>query len=459
VLEDVTDRHEAQARLERQRDHDGLTGLLNRSGLMAAIDDALGRPGDADPAVVVIDLDLFAAVNDALGHDAGDRLLLEIAQRLARTAGIEGSVARLAGDQFGVLLTPRDADRRVELVDSLADAVRVEVELRAGEPTYPTASVGVAVARPGWSPKDLTRAAELAMREAKAAGRNRIHWSASDGAELPPATHQLVGELHRALEAGEFVVEFQPIVELPSGRTVGSEALVRWHHPDRGLLPPAAFLPVAEAAGLVGAVGRTVLEEACRRTATWNREIGPMDVSVNAAVAQLSDPCFVDLVQQAITASGLAPERLWIEITESAFISDVGTVSASLRSLRDLGVHLSVDDFGTGYSSLTYLRRFPVESIKVDREFVAGLGADPKDEAIVASVLDLGARLGLRVVAEGVELDRQVQWLRSARCRLAQGYRLGRPMPARALEERLLAESAQPAAGEPAKLSGSPGTG
>jgi EAL domain-containing protein (putative c-di-GMP-specific phosphodiesterase class I) len=307
----------------------------------------------------------------------------------------------------------------------------------------------------------LTAEADAALYRAKDRGRNRVEWYEHGEGTDPRSAHRLVTDLHRAVERRELIPHFQPVVDLATGRTVAVEALVRWQHPEHGLLEPSDFLPIAEGSGIMAELGRHILEESCRTVARWNAELSldaPLSVSVNLAAQQLVAPGFDADVRAVVEDTGIDPWLLWLEITESALMTDVRATERTLSALRDLGLHLSVDDFGTGYSSLTYLKRFPVESLKIDRSFVAGLGADAEDTTIVELLVELAHRLGISVVAEGIETAEQARLLSAMGCDYGQGYRFGRPMPAASVAQQLRRER-QPAAALPSKATGSPGFG
>jgi diguanylate cyclase (GGDEF)-like protein/PAS domain S-box-containing protein len=478
VVEDVTDRRTAQERLEYLARHDPLTGLASRSVLADRIEEVVDVATPELPAAVLIaDLDQFKLVNDSMGHAAGDRLLVECARRIASVVGERGLVTRFGGDEYAVVLDPAPVEEHTATALCVRDAVRGRVPLPEGD-TFPTVSIGVVLTRNGVGREQLVAEADAALYRAKERGRNRVEWYGSTEIARARSDHRLLGELNRALERRELRVFHQPVVDVTTGRTVGTEALVRWQHPDLGLLAPGAFLPLAETSGLMSAIGRHVLAEACATAAAWPILPGhpaPLSVSVNLAVQQLLEPDFVDEVGTILAETGLDPRRLWLEITESALMSDVRTSGRTLAGLRNLGVHLSVDDFGTGYSSLTYLKRFPVEALKIDRSFVDGLGVDHDDTTIVSALVGLGRRLGLKVVAEGVETPLQLQLLEDLRCDFAQGYLFGRPVPAEVFAGGFAAlaypsttpasavppvvAAGQPAAAEPSNATGSPGWG
>lgn len=438
-VEDITDQIRATERLHHAAHHDELTGLPNRTLLTHMLRERLREAEAAgalgEVAVLFVDLDHFKVVNDSLGHHVGDELIASVAQRLTEAlAGVAGEhpepvLGRFGGDEFIIVVNgpARAVAERVRL------AVQREFMVR-GHELYTTVSIGVARNDSvGATPDDLLRDADAAMYRAKARGRNCVEVFAAGTHADGVLALRTAGELRHALERGEIVPYFQPIVELDSGRTVGYEALVRWLHPDRGLLVPDEFLPVAEESGLALSIGAIVLRDALAQLARWRAEspaFADCSMSVNISTRQLLDPEFVDVVSEALSETGLDADSLWLEITETALLSDVQTATAALRDLRGLGLHLAVDDFGTGYSSLTYLRRFPVESIKIDKSFVMGLGLEADDSTIVAAVVQLGHALGLQVVAEGIESPLQLGHLRELGCDRGQGYLFGRPRPA-----------------------------
>ena len=443
ILQDVTEHRAARDRLEHLATHDALTGLGNRPLLETHMENALARARlDTPVAALFVDLDQFKMVNDSLGHAAGDRLLLVSAARLQDAVGDAGLVTRFGGDEFCVVLEPGPPEAHAERANVLLEVLREAVDLGGPELTYPSASVGLAIGRLGVSVEELLSEADAAMYRAKQRGRDRVEcFTPADRLEARD-THRLVGEMHRGFAKGEFVVFHQPVVGVSGGRIVGTEALVRWNHPERGLQLPGTFLPLAESTGMIIELGEFVLHEACRNTAEWNRDAsvtgsGATTVAVNVDVQQLSRPDFVETVRTVLLETGMDADSLWLEITETALMADVRRVERSLIVLRGMGVHLSVDDFGTGYSSLTYLKRFPVEALKIDRSFIAGLGVHTDDTEIVSALVSLGQRLGLDVVAEGVEDQHQLDTLRVLGCPLVQGYLLGRPVPAAELRNAL----------------------
>jgi diguanylate cyclase (GGDEF)-like protein len=431
-------RRQADERLVHRAYHDPLTGLPNRARLLDRLEQALARAGRrGEPvALLFLDLDRFKLVNDRLGHAAGDRLLIAVADRLQRCVRPGDTVARLGGDEFTILLDGlADATESERLAAEIATALEAPFALD-GQEVAITASIGVAVAEPGRiiAPADLLRDADVAMYRAKARGKARYELfepAMGDGAREWAV---LAADLRRALEQGALELAYQPVVELASGRIAAVEVLARWEDPTRGPIPPDDFVPLAEEVGLIAPLGQWVLGEACRQARAWQDALPePPVVAVNLSPRQFQQPGLVEDVAEALRTTGLAPHLLALEITEGAMIADADEAVATLRQLKGLGVRLVIDDFGTGYSSLTYLQRLPVDQLKVDRQFVAGLGHDAGDAAIVTAVVGLARTLGLGVVAEGVETAEQAVRLRELGCSLGQGFYFGRPQSAEAL--------------------------
>ncbi len=429
-IEDVTDQRMAAERLTHAATHDGLTELPNRVALVERLDELLARADVGQVSVLFIDLDNFKVVNDSLGHGVGDELLRQIAGRLRHVMRDTDRVARFGGDEFVVFVEGVDP---AIVAERLRRAVQKPVIIDTHELVV-TASIGFAVNATGdLTADDLLRDADAAMYRAKAAGRDRVEAFTEETRAASVASLQTSSELRRGLERGEVVPYFQPIVDLDGGQVVGFEVLARWLHPERGLLVPAQFLPIAEESGLIVDLGARILRDSLAQLAHW-RAVGlrfaSCSLSVNVATQQLIDGRFLDVVHDALGETGIDADSLWLEITETALMADTNAAGDALRNLRGLGLHLSVDDFGTGYSSLTYLKRFPVEAIKVDRSFVSGLGLEADDTSIVEAVVRLGHSLGLTVVAEGVETPLQLNRLRELGCDKGQGYLFGRPRPA-----------------------------
>jgi diguanylate cyclase (GGDEF)-like protein len=426
----VTRMRELQSRLEHQAFRDSLTGLANRGLFLRRLDESLRRDA-GETTVLFLDLDDFKAINDEHGHAAGDAVLVAVAERIRAAVRPDDLAARLGGDEFAVLLEDVDdthgEDVAQRLLDLLAEPVLDGVWVHG--------SVGIAYARSGSVGADeLLRQADVAMYRAKDAGKGQVRvWSP----EMHPeqmARAPRREEIAAALAAGELVAHFQPIVSLGTGEIVGAEALARWQHPRHGLLGPATFVPAAEATGQVVSIDRVVLEHACREAAGWDGRDGrpPAGAAVHANLSGLWLRSFevVAAVSQAVSAAGLAPSRLVLEITESVAVSDLPIAQRTLSALRDLGVRVALDDFGTGHSSLQSLRDLPVDIIKVAKPFTDGAARGPHDRALMRMLVDLGQLFKIRVVAEGIEREDQLRALRELGCEMGQGYLLGRPMQA-----------------------------
>ena len=428
-VEDISERRRVEQLLRFQANHDELTGLANRRRLHTFCDAQLDGPEST--AILLLDLDRFKLVNDSLGHDRGDELLVVVADRLRLAIRPGDTVARLGGDEFAIALAgPIDGFEASRLAERLLLLLGEPVQL-GSQTIFPSASIGIAVADEDSTVSELMRRADTAMYRAKAGGRGRYETFDEDLRGEVQMRMETEAGLRQALRNHELVVHFQPEVSLHTGKILGAEALVRWQHPELGLLYPGAFIEVAEETGLVVDLGTHVLFEACRSAATWPRD--DLVVRVNFAAAQLQRPETVGLVALALEQSGLDAGRLCVEITESAMMGDVDQAEKILGELKDLGVHVAVDDFGTGFSSLAYLKRFPVDALKIDRAFVTGLGVRDEDTAFVRSIISLAEALGLSVVAEGVETAAQADSLLRLGCHRAQGFHFARPGPEAAL--------------------------
>ena len=438
-------RARAETELQRLALHDALTGLLNRTGLKARLDAApTGGTVDGKLGAVFIDLDHFKAVNDSLGHPAGDELLISVAKRLAPAAPETAILARLSGDEFIVMDTFVDPGDATRLAARLLDVLRGPM-LIEGLEIVTSASIGVAVSDDAAeSMEDLIRRADIAMYRAKALGRNRWELHQPDDADPTVDRLRALGELRHGIKDGALRVHYQPRVDLRTGQTIGVEALVRWQHPTRGLLPPSEFIGMAEESGLVRPLGAWVLEATLNQAERWRRgnlNGARLEFAVNLSARQLNDPDLVPMIEDALRIRNFDPARLLLEITETALMDDPGAALECLTALKNLGVSLAVDDFGTGYSSLTYLKKFPVDELKIDRSFIMGLGHDTGDAAIVASCIDLAHAVGIRAVAEGVETPGQLRTVTAMGCDLAQGFHISPPLPALQIEGWLYANS------------------
>jgi diguanylate cyclase (GGDEF)-like protein/PAS domain S-box-containing protein len=438
VIQDVTERKAQEARIEHLAYHDSLTGLPNRAMLMDRLAQALSQAQrlDQQVAVLFIDLDRFKLVNDSLGHPVGDQLLQEIARRLRSTLRDNDTVARVGGDEFQVVVCnvagSVDAARIAEkLMRALGEPFVLE-----GQELHVTASLGVSLfPRDGASGELLLKYADTALYEAKAEGRNAYRFFSPEMNAQAHGRLRLENDLRRAVERQELELHYQPQLDLATGEVCAVEALVRWRHPVRGLVLPNAFIPMAEETGLVLGIGEWVLNEACRQVAQWQREgladnLSPLRVAVNISARQLQRPGLDGAVRRALALSGLPAGCLELEITESSVMLDPLHAQSVLQSLRELGVQLSIDDFGTGYSSLAYLKRLPLDRLKIDRSFIGGIPADSDDAAIVETIIVMTHKLGLRVIAEGVEtLEQRLQLVRQG-CDEMQGFLLAHPVPA-----------------------------
>jgi diguanylate cyclase (GGDEF)-like protein/PAS domain S-box-containing protein len=446
---DVTERVRLEEELTRQAFHDGLTGLANRALFRDRLDQALARSERSREviAVLVVDLDGFKQVNDSLGHDAGDQLLQEVSRRFAEATRPSDTVARLGGDEFALLLEGANEARAVALANRLLECLAEPVTIADRELVL-LASIGIVVHKggPGKS-EDMVRHADVAMYAAKEAGRGRYELFHLDMARELGELLGLEHELRLGLERGEFSVHYQQEIDLESRAIVGVEALLRWTSPTRGVVGPADFIPVAEATGLIGALGEFVLREACRQTAQWCRDLVLPErfvTWVNLSGKQLSAGGVSQLVRAALESEALPAELLGLEVTETAIV--VGGVAgerarAELEEVHDLGVRIAIDDFGTGFSSLGHLRSFPVDVLKVDRSFVQGIEHDAKDAAITANLTSLAHALGLVAVAEGVESEGQMASVRELGCDVAQGFLFAHPVPADEMSKMLVEHS------------------
>jgi diguanylate cyclase (GGDEF)-like protein/PAS domain S-box-containing protein len=462
---DVTDRKALEEQLTHQAFHDDLTGLANRALFTDRVDHALTRR-DRSPssmALLLLDLDDFKDVNDSLGHAAGDELLQVVAERLSGCLRASDTAARLGGDEFAVLLEDLDDTTKAgDLAERVLVALRHPVTLQDRQ-VVPSASVGIALVDPDrrQDAEELLRNADVAMYTAKRQGKGRAEFFMPGMYAGLVQRLELTADLRRAVEDGELTVHYQPIVELDGARVVGVEALARWRHPLRGMVSPDEFIPLAEETGLIGSIGRQILQQACAQAARWRRHPAGLSltVNVNLAVRQLLDAGIVDQVAGVLAATGLPPAALTLEITESALAEDKEDAVERLWALKRLGVRLAVDDFGTGYSSLSRLRRFPIDSLKIPKPFVDGLLRGSEDSALARTIIDLSARLQMPVVAEGIEQRDQWTELRRLGCQLGQGFYFARPLDAEALTALLrrgrLAEPGDPI-GRPGRGRGRP---
>ncbi|TXH91310.1 MAG: EAL domain-containing protein [Rhodoferax sp.] len=444
VINDISERVQYQQALEYQANHDSLTGLANRNLLNDRIEQAIAwaRRNNNVIGVMLLDLDHFKRINDASGHTAGDALLKEVAARLRNCVRDTDTVARLGGDEFVIILTdlpqPDDVGHIASKVQS---ALSRPMEI-VGRDVEVTASIGVALyPRDGDHGEVLLRYADIAMYRVKEHGRNSVRCFVPEMGSSAISRLDMEAAMRRGLERGEFLLHYQPKIELVSQRIVGAEALVRWQHPQIGLIHPIEFIRLAEETGLIVPLGEWVLEEACRQQARWREQgLGALKLAVNMSARQFRLDDLSERVAAIVQRTGVDPQQLMLELTESMVMQDVDTTRMSLVALKSLGLSLSLDDFGTGYSSLSYLRRFPIDELKIDRSFISDIHTNEDDAAIASAIVAMAHSLGLAVVAEGVECQEQAGLLASMGCSQVQGYLYARPMPAHAFLERVRAQ-------------------
>jgi diguanylate cyclase (GGDEF)-like protein/PAS domain S-box-containing protein len=443
-IRDIGERKILEEQLRHQAFFDVLTGLANRARFIDHLEHGLLRARRAETvvAVVFLDLDEFKTVNDSLGHAAGDALLVAVAARLRESVRPGDTVARFGGDEFAVLVEDASGtNEAISVAERIVEALRPPFEVE-GHQWFVRASLGVSLSTSGQiDADDLMRNADVAMYVAKARGKGRFELYEESMRDALLERVALLSDLQEAIaRASEFVVHYQPVLRLETGEIVGVEALVRWQHPQRGLVLPDQFISLAEESGAILPLGRWVLEQACRQVRTWQVEYSltpRLTVAVNVSVRQLQHPAFLQEVREALGGSGLDPGDLVLEITESVMMQDVETMIARLRELKSLGIRLAIDDFGTGYSSLSYLQRFPLDILKIDQSFVSTVsqGADGSD--LPRAIVQIARTLGLETVAEGIEQIEQLAVLRSLGCDLGQGYYFARPLSPRQMDAYL----------------------
>jgi diguanylate cyclase (GGDEF)-like protein/PAS domain S-box-containing protein len=439
-LQDITVRKAMETDIVHQAMHDSLTGLPNRVLLADRLIQGLAgtRRRGSQLGVIFLDVDQFKIVNDSMGHTRGDMLLKLAAERISGAIRPGDTVARFGGDEFVVVCDDVTTDEIERVAQHVLESLARPWKMGAHE-MHVTASLGIALADEQATPESLLRDSDTAMYRAKERGRGRIELFDDRFRSHAQGQLAISSALHRALEHDEFTVEYQPVIDLLTGRMVSVEALLRWNQESLGSVSPAEFIPIAEETGLIVPIGTWVLEQACNQAVEWQRvqavhgEPARLSVAVNVSVRQMLAPDVGGMVARVLQASGLAPGDLCLELTESVFMEDADYFGRMLSGLKDLGVNLAIDDFGTGYSSLSYLRRFPVDIVKVDRAFVNGLGTDSHDSALVAAIVAMASAMGLSVIAEGVETELQLSGLRKLGVSRAQGFHLARPMPAEAV--------------------------
>lgn len=445
ISRDITERKRVEETIIHQAYHDALTNLANRRLFMDRLAQALTRAPwhNRLVAVLFLDLDHFKGINDALGHSVGDRLLQAVAERLTACVRVGDTVARIGGDEFAIALADiaRTSDvpkLAQKIIDTLSKPYALE-----GREFFTTASIGISICPDdAQDPESLLKNADIAMYRAKKHGRNNYqHYSPDMNVQ---AFERLAIEtsLRHALERDEFFLEFQPQIDIETSRIIGYEALVRWRHPDLGMMSPGKFIPFAEESGLIAPIGEWVLRTACAQNKAWQAVgLPPIRVAVNVSPRQLRHDDLLQVVERALTETGLDPTYLELELTES-IMQDSDEAIQLLSQLQSMGVQIAIDDFGTGYSSLNHLKRYPINKLKIDQSFVRDIDHDPHDRAIVRAIIALAQSLSMRAVAEGVETQAQMAYLRSLKCDEAQGYLLGRPMSAQAATKLLADQNA-----------------
>ena len=441
VSSNISVRKAAEERLEQLAQFDSVTGLANRNLLRERLEHAIAqsRRRRRGAGVLFVDLDGFKLVNDSHGHHVGDELLRHVGRRLQDCVRRDDTVSRLGGDEFAVVIADLARPDDAALVaQKFLEAFTAPFDL-GGRETFITASIGVATfPNDGESAEALLKCADIAMHRAKESSRNTFCFYTAELNARAASKLQLNSDLRRALERGEFLLHYQPKVWLASGAMIGMEALLRWQHPQRGMVAPLEFIPALEDSGQIVAVGDWVIEEACRQLAAWSRAgLQPMPVAVNLSARQFRRRDLDRVIQELLAEHGVSPAMLELEITESSLMDDPKDAIRQLQALREAGLRISVDDFGTGYSSLAYLTRLPVSTLKIDRAFVNAAITEPDSAAIVRMVIDMARRLRFDVVAEGIESERHVDFLREHGCEQGQGYHYGRPISAEAMAPRL----------------------
>lgn len=446
LKKEIIERKRAQQELLRLAKHDDLTGLPNRKLFMERLSEALGRTKEQPDylfAVLFLDCDRFKVINDSLGHMVGDEVLIEVARRLESCVRLVDTLARLGGDEFAIILEEiKDISDTTDMAEQIQQELSSPVLVDRRE-IFINASVGIVLGNLGYDrPEHLLRDADTAMYRAKALGKARYHVFDADLHAHVLARLQLETDLRRAIEREDFVLYYQPIVSLITGEIIGFEALVRWHHPDLGLVSPLKFIPAAEETGLIVPIGTWVLQEACRQLRLWLRSgflQFPLKMSVNLSVKQFSQPNLISQIDDILSLTELDGSSLNLEITESAIMDNAKSATSLLKEIRSRRIQLSIDDFGTGYSSLSYLHRFPINTLKIDRSFVKRIGVNGENIGIVQAIVTLADNLGMDVVAEGVETAHQLAQLRALGCESGQGYFFSKPLDSESASEIIAA--------------------
>ena len=447
TVQDITDRKALEEKVEHQAFHDSLTDLANRALFLDRVEHALLRQsrGTSALAVLFVDLDDFKAVNDSMGHAIGDDLLIEVSLRVSGLLRPADTVARLGGDEFAILLEDiEEVDYAESVAQRILDLLTTPFSV-GGSELFVTASIGMAFS----SPKaplpsgELMSQADTAMYAAKRQGKGRVERFRTGMEEEAVERLRLRADLQQAVDNSQFVLHYQPVVTLDSGQITGVEALIRWEHPERGLIGPADFIPFAEENGLIMPIGHWVIKEACRTATRWSAESAedrPLTIAVNISGVRFRHPGFVEELTEVLDETGLDPSRLVLEITEGILVQDADQVAGRLAELKKLGVSVAIDDFGTGYSSLSYLRKFPIDILKVDKTFIDSVAMGPEESALARAIIKLGHTLGLTVIAEGVEEGLQASALQALGCEYGQGFLFAKPLDLNALEALLANE-------------------
>jgi diguanylate cyclase (GGDEF)-like protein len=443
VVRDISERKQAEKAIWHQAHYDALTGLPNRFYYNQLLDNALkqARIKEQKCAVIFLDLDQFNLINDSLGHNRGDQLLQLVAKRM-KSLGLQGTFGRPGGDEFVILLPElKHAEEAASVAEKIIEAFEAPFYIEENE-VFITASLGI-----GIFPDDaedheiLLKLADTAMYHAKELGRNNYKFFINELNETIQKKAALAHLMRKALERGEFHLHYQPQVDIQTGRIKGMEALLRWTSPVKGEVSPGVFIPIAEETGLIVPIGAWVLRSACAQNVKWQK-MGylPLAVSINISSRQFREPMFIESVAEVLEETGLDPRWLEIEITESIVMENVESTNNQLKRLRELGVTVAIDDFGTGYSSLNYLRKLPFDTLKIDQSFVQDIGRNENGEAIVIAIIQLASNLHLKVIAEGVETEGQLAFLKAENCQEMQGYLFSKPLPSGELEENLKRE-------------------
>ena len=434
IVHDITERKQSEALLHFLANHDQLTQLPNRNEFLRRLDEAVARAARYGYriGVLFIDLDRFKNVNDTLGHESGDALLVAVAGRFSETLRGSDTVARLGGDEFTVLLSEISNPQEAAASAQRLRATLAQPFVVQDQEVFASASIGISIyPDDGADAATLLRNADMAMYRAKDMGRNIFQFYSREATEAAMQRLGIESRLRRAVDRGEFVLHYQPIVDVESNQIVGLESLVRWNRPDTGLVSPATFIPIAEETGLIVPIGDWVLETACRQLRAFHESgHAGLRIAVNLSPKQFRRRDMAQTIADTLARTGLAAQHLELEITESSVMENPETAVLTLHALKEMGVHLSIDDFGTGYSSLSQLKRFPIHALKVDQSFIRDIPADEENAAIASAIIAMGQRLRLTLVAEGVETSEQLAFIRERGCRYAQGYLFSRPIPA-----------------------------